>query len=131
MATKDCNICGKPIDSHKLKDMTDCIAEAGYIDYTGGDDAGALALAQELGLLVSIGQPHQDKNVYQIRFTGSKNPVETINIAETVYRKCLTKIKQKNPVDEVYGTGSATEKEPPLKVPIAGPFSAKSKPKED
>ena len=105
MATKDCKICGLPLESHTLVDMTHCVEAAGYDEYTAGDDASALALAKELGLLQSIGQPHQDKAVFQIYFKGSKTPVETRSIAKAVYGKCLTKIKPQNKPDTVTTKG--------------------------
>ena len=101
MATKDCNICGKPIDSHKLKDLTNCVGDAGYPDFTAGDDASALALAKDLELITSIGQPNQDKHIFEIYFKGTKKPVETTSIAKTVYGRILTKIKPQSDPDTI------------------------------
>ena len=93
MATKDCKICGKPIDTHKKIDLAACIESAGYMDYTDMSDKSALALADELKLLTGIGQPHQDKNIFELYFKGSKKPVETSDVSKTVYSMILTKIE--------------------------------------
>ena len=97
MATKDCKICGKPIDTHKKIDLAACIESAGYMDYTDMSDRSALALADELKLLTGIGQPHQDKNIFELYFKGSKKPVETSDVSKTVYSMILTKVKPLHP----------------------------------
>lgn len=101
MATKDCNICGKPIDSHKKIDIAACIESAGYIDYIDMSDRSALALAKELGLITSISQPAADKTIFAIQFTGSKKSIETTDISTTVYSKVLTKVKPQDDPDVV------------------------------
>ena len=101
MATKDCKICGKPIDTHKKIDLAACIESAGYMDYTDMSDKSALALADELKLLTGIGQPHQDKNMFELYFKGSKKPVETTDVSKTVYSMVLTKVGPPSGADTV------------------------------
>lgn len=87
--SRTCQICGINVDSHSKSQVKNCLDRTGK--RLGYNDKTALRTAHEMKLIKSIGQPDEDKNIFEIMFANGRKAI-TGDLATTIFKEVLLNV---------------------------------------